>query len=350
MPGLDDCYPGQRSGCEWTVRYLWRWMSPFAHLDVMLLGLMLVFLFAVVIHVCCRYYSVRRPPRIESAPKKTLAAALNIELGSLKSIAITAPYLGLVGTCEGILSAFGGIGMEKHAAVAMIETRIALALIPTAVGIPIAVLATCSYNFLRQRIDSLRAEVFDEDLQRSRSLRRVSRFALPHGFSDFPAFGLSAASALVILIAAYTTLASFPTSKGLYVELASGRCESEGDDKLIVLHITDADKLFLNQEQEDWNVLGDRLSLIYSGRRYRTLYLVANSGVPFQTVAHALDIVESAPVTAAPQADGIGRDKLGIQVRLLTPKALNTDCLLQPVVIGSSHRVLRFGVHTLGPD
>jgi hypothetical protein len=127
-------------------------MNSFARLDVIVLALMLVYLFAVVIHVCCRYYLARRAQGIDSAGRRTLASVLNIELGSLKSILVTAPYFGLVGTCVGILSAFGGVGLEKHAALAMIMTRIALALITTAAGIPVAVLATCSYNYLRTRI------------------------------------------------------------------------------------------------------------------------------------------------------------------------------------------------------
>src|SRR4029077_5138037 len=122
-----------------------------------------------------------------------------------------------------------------------------------------------------------------------------------------------------ILIAAYMTFSSFHTPTGFYVELASARCEYDGVDRLIVLHITDAGKLFLNQEQEDWNSLAHRLSEIYSMREYRTLYLLADSGVPFQTVANGLDAVENASATVGPQAVGMRKDKLGIKVRLVTP-------------------------------
>jgi len=136
------------------------------------------------------------------------------------------------------------------------------------------------------------------------------------------------------------TFASFHTSTGFYVELASARCEYDVVDKLIILHITDAGKLFLNQEQEDWNSLAGRLSEIYSMRKDRTLYLLADSGVPFQTVAHALDTVESAPATVGPQAVGTRKDRLHIKVRLITPAALNAECP-KPVVTGSGHYVLR---------
>jgi biopolymer transport protein ExbD len=337
---LDDCYPWQSGGCEWTIRYVWRWLSSFGCLDVVLLALMLVYVFAVVIHVSCRYYLARRARGIDSAGKRTLASVLNIEVGNLKSIAVTAPYLGLVGTCEGILSAFGGGAMQRDALRAMIMTRIALALITTAAAIPVAVLATCSYNYLRTRIDLLEGEVSDEGQQRARHFRGARRFPPTKRFLELPAYGLIAAPGLAILIAGFMTFASFHKPTGFYVELASARCEYDGDDRLIVLHITDAGRLFLNQEQEDWNGLADRLSQIYGMRKYRTLYLLADSGVPFQTVATAIDTVENVPATVGPQAVGMRRDKLDIEVRLITPRALNAGCP-KPVVTGSGHHVLK---------
>jgi biopolymer transport protein ExbD len=333
VPTPDDCYPWQPGGCEWTIRFLWRWMSSFGRVDVMVLALMLVYLFAIVIHVLWRYYLARRMQGIDSVGLRTLAAVLNIEMGSLKSVAITAPYLGLVGTCEGILSAFGGIGMAKHAAMVMIATRIAVALIPTAVAIPVAVLATCSYNYLRTRIDLLEGEVFDEGLQRGFHFRGARRFPRTKRFSEVPAFGLLAAPALAIAITGFMTFPSFHTPTGFYVELASARCEDyDVVDKLIVLHITDTGQLFLNQEQEDWNNLAVRLSQIYSMKEHRTLYLLADSDVPFRTVADALDTVENASANAGPQAVGTKKDKLGIKVQLVTPRGFNADCP-KPVAI-----------------
>ena len=336
MSTLDDCYPWEPGGCEWTIQYLWRWMSSFGRLDVIVLALMLIYVFAVVIYVSCRYYLARRARGFDSASRRTLAVVLNIEVGGLRSIAVTAPYLGLVGTCVGILSAFGGVGMEKHTAMVMITTRISLALITTAAGIPVAVLATCSYNYLRTRIDLLEGEALDEGQQNGRHFRGARRFLPTKRFSELPAFGLIAAPVLAIAIMGCMTFASFHTPTGFYVELASARCEYDGDDRLIVLHITDAGKLFLNQEQEDWNSLADRLSQIYGRREYRTLYLLADSGVPFQTVADALDTVENASATVGPQAGGMREDKLHIKVQLIIPKAFNAGC-----PTGSDHLVLR---------
>jgi hypothetical protein len=150
-------------------------MSSIGRLDVIVLALMLVYLFAAAIHAYYRYYSARRVPRPDIADSKKLIAVLNIKVGSLKSIALTAPCLGLAGTCFGMLSALGGVRMEKHAARAMIATRIALALIPTAVAIPVAVLATSSYNYLCTRIDLLQGNVFEEGQERGGHFPRARR-------------------------------------------------------------------------------------------------------------------------------------------------------------------------------
>ncbi len=122
--------------------------------------------------------------------------------------------------------------------------------------------------------------------------------------------------------------------------LAPVHCEYGGHDQHIVLHITDAGKLFLNDEPEDWNGLADRLSTIYSIRKLRTLYVLADSDVPFRTVANAVDIVENARAGVEAQTADMRIDKLGINVRLVTPQALNAGCP-EPVVIGAAGRGLR---------
>ena len=336
MPTLDGCYPWQPGGCEWTVGYLWRWMSPFGRLDVIVLALMLIYVFAVAIRVCWRCYLSRRTHGVDSAARRTLAARLNIKLGTLKSIAITAPYLGLVGTCEGILNAFGGIAMQKHAAMVMIVTKIAVVLIPTAVGIPVAVLATSFYNYLRTLVGLIEGEAYSEGQHGVRYFRGTCRFPPTKRFSELPGFGLIAAPALAIAIAGFMTFASFHTSTGFYVELASARCESDVVDKFIILRITDDGKLFLNYEEEDWNTLADRLSQIYSLRAERVIFFRADPGVPFQTVARALDVVQSARAEVKSQAVGMKMERLNIKVRLVTPKAFSAAC--PP---GSGHPVLR---------
>jgi biopolymer transport protein ExbD len=291
VPTPDDCYPWQPGGCEWTIRFLWRWMSSFGRVDVTVLALMLVYLLAVVIHVLWRYYLARRVQGIDSVGLRTLAAVLNIEMGSLKSVAITAPYLGLVGTCEGILSAFGGIGMETHAAMVMIETRIAVALVPTAVAIPVAILATCSYNYLRTRIDLLEGEVFDEGLQRGFHFRAARRFPPTKRFSELPAFGLLAAPTLAFAIAGFMTFASFRTPKGFYVELPAHVFRDNcGDFDLTILEMSKEKLLTINSKPVLRETLATRLSDIYRLRAERLLLVKADPNLSFQDVASIIDV------------------------------------------------------------
>jgi hypothetical protein len=82
------------------------------------------------------------------------------------------------------------------------------------------------------------------------------------------------------------------------------------------------------------------VSEIYRIRTPRTLDLVADDGMPFQTVVDALDIVENVPVTVGPHMAGTEMEKLDITVRLLTPRVFDARCP-ESVVGGSSKRALR---------
>lgn len=300
-------------------------MSTFGCLDVTVLAFLLVYLFAVVTDVCYRYFSIRRALEMDLSGKRKVAAVLNIKIGNLKSIAITAPYLGLVGTCEGIGSAFVGLGMEKHAAMVMITMNLVLALTPTAVAMAVAALATCFYNFLSALISSFEDELFSERRQRHLHFGKARKLSSGKRLSELPALGLMAAPVLVFAIAPFMMSASYQSPTGFYAELASDACkyESHPVDRIVVLRITETGTLFLNLEEEKRDSLGKRLAEIYSRREDRTLYLSADSGVDFGAVANVLDIVENVPATERSQAVGVREDKLGIKIRLITPKTFD---------------------------
>jgi len=287
-------------------------MDWIARLDVIVLALMLAYAVVVVTHLYFRYYLARRRRNIDTCSRIwiKLAADLSAKADAVKSIGYTAPYLGLAGTCFGILNMFRGFDLEKHAVQVMMASIAGAALVTTAAGILVATTATCFYNYLRVRIDSLGNEVSDESLaQRSRYARRP----LTKQFSELPAFALIAAPGLAIVVVSFMSFLSFQTPKGLDVELASNCCEYDGHNRMVALRITDAGKLFLNQEQQDWNGLGGRLSEIYGKRVHHTLYVFAEDGVPFQAVADAIDIARNAPIT--------GGDTGRIMVRLITRKS-----------------------------
>ena len=99
-------------GCEWGIRYLWRWMNWIGRSDVYLLALLLAYSVAAFLRVSWRYCVARRASGIDSPGRRKLVADPSTAVSSLKSIAFTAPYLGLAGTCFGIMGIFRGIGME----------------------------------------------------------------------------------------------------------------------------------------------------------------------------------------------------------------------------------------------
>jgi biopolymer transport protein ExbD len=158
--------------------------------------------------------------------------------------------------------------------------------------------------------------------------------------SQLPAFALIAAPVLAALVAADTRYFAPREPTGLELKLARSCPENYATDQVTVLHIAAAGKLFFNAEQEDWNGLGGRVSEVYKVRTQRTLDLVADDGVPFQTVVDALDIVENIPVTQESHVAGREMKKPDITVRLLTPRVLAARCP-QSVVGGSSKRALR---------
>lgn len=319
-------------GCEWDIGYLWRWMNWIGRADVLVLAILFAYSVAVPLGVSWRCCLARRSREIDRPGRGEIVADLRTVTSSLKSIAFAAPYLGLAGACFGIMGIFRGFVMEMHAVRAMMAAILAAALVTSAAGILVAVPATCFYNYLCTLIELLEGDVLNESIDRRLPLRKR--------FSEFPAFALIAVPTFAMAVAAFMSFASFHEPKGFGIEVLPARCDYEGDDRVIVLRLSDAGELFINQTQEDWNSLSEVLSNIYSTRVPRTLYLLAEDGVPFQTVADAIDIVENANVEPH-QAVRTGANKLDITVRLITPKTMNTSCVLEPVAIGSSHHASR---------
>lgn len=335
-------------GNEWSFRYLWHWMNWLQRVEVIVLALMLVHVVVVVIRVSYSYRLACRAEVIDTASgafqrgRRKLVADLSMKVGTLNSIALVAPYIGLAGTSIGIWTGLQGIGIVADSALAAVIAAgtVTVAFVTTVAGLLVAIPAAWSYNFLRTRIDLLEIEISgDVPVGRSRHFGVGHKFPLARRYSTI-LFPLMAAPILAILAGVvFMEYSSYQTPMGLSVSVVPTRCEYEGDDRLIVLRLTDAGTLFINQTQEDWNSLPEVLSKIYRLRVPRTLYLLAEDGVPFQTVADALDIVENVKVEPH-QGVRTGADKLDITVRLITPKAMNS-CVLEPVAIGSSQHASR---------
>ena len=97
--------------------------------------------------------------------RKFLAADLKLGLGTLATIASSAPFIGLLGTVSGIVNAFRGIGMAKAVAIAMVMSSLAEALVTTAMGLFVAVPAVWCRNYLRSRIEAFESEMSNAALE-----------------------------------------------------------------------------------------------------------------------------------------------------------------------------------------
>jgi biopolymer transport protein ExbB/TolQ/biopolymer transport protein ExbD len=416
MPGV--CLNSwQTYGCEWGIGYLWRWMNWIARFDVFALALMLVYIVIVVsrssyrCHVACRQSRAfmraaasafssgafdevltiaartRRSPvaamvttgitALASVPsqftlseaidaasrafhrgQRTLAADLSLGVGALRSIASIAPFLGLAGTCFGILSAFRGFGMQKQAALAMMTTYIAASLITTATGLIVAVPAVWSYNYLRVRIDRLESEMSNMALEAitqlnahphsrilhehfaagskaidsgvdavagAREVRRedgrtgacsriASKLPLTKQFSKLPAFALIAAPSLASVLAAFTAFLSVHTSKGLEVRVLELGALEKSDDfsakpifiGLVETRMNKQTAVYVNSKKTPWDNLESTVRNELKIRPQSIVYVEAENSVAWADVAKVIDAVEALPadvvlLTIAPE-------------------------------------------------
>jgi len=87
------------------------------------------------------------------------SADLRRGIGSLATIATTAPFIGLFGTVVGIMHAFQSIGKAGAGGFTTVSQGIAEALATTAFGLIVAIPAAWMFNYLTQRIERLQVEM-----------------------------------------------------------------------------------------------------------------------------------------------------------------------------------------------
>ncbi len=85
----------------------------------------------------------------------------NQGLAALDTIITLAPLLGLFGTVTGMIHAFGLLGGAELDAPTAITGGIAEALIATAFGLVIAIVALIPYNYLNTRLEEARHDIED---------------------------------------------------------------------------------------------------------------------------------------------------------------------------------------------
>ena len=80
---------------------------------------------------------------------------LNRHMTFLATVASVSPYIGLLGTVWGIISAFQSLTQTSQATIALVAPGIAEALVATAMGLLAAIPALIAYNYFSERIDNL---------------------------------------------------------------------------------------------------------------------------------------------------------------------------------------------------
>ncbi len=73
------------------------------------------------------------------------------------TIGSLAPYIGLLGTVIGIMVAFGAIAESGDAGFEVVSAGISEALIATAVGLLVAIVALSLYNYLQTRVNAIQS-------------------------------------------------------------------------------------------------------------------------------------------------------------------------------------------------
>ncbi len=86
-------------------------------------------------------------------------------LNTLATIATSSPFIGLFGTIAGIINAFRGMALTGSGGIGAVAGGISEALITTAFGIGVAIIALWCYNFLITKIDTCGAEMSNTSSQ-----------------------------------------------------------------------------------------------------------------------------------------------------------------------------------------
>ena len=80
-------------------------------------------------------------------------------VAALATIGATAPFVGLLGTVIGIITAFQGIAATGSGGLGAVSAGISEALVETALGLVVAIPAVWFYNYLTGRIEYFNVEM-----------------------------------------------------------------------------------------------------------------------------------------------------------------------------------------------
>jgi biopolymer transport protein ExbB len=88
-------------------------------------------------------------------------ADLRRGLGALATIGSTAPFVGLLGTVAGIITAFQSMAATGSGGLGSVSAGIAEALVTTAFGLLVAIPAVMMFNYLTSRVEDMQVDIDD---------------------------------------------------------------------------------------------------------------------------------------------------------------------------------------------
>lgn len=111
--------------------------------------------------------------------ERVMTLTMRGEMGRLKqylpilaTIASIAPFVGLFGTCKGIIAAFSDIATQGMGGPSVIAAGISEALVSTATGLLVAIPALMFYNYFSKAISNMALELESQAFQAYRDLRQ----------------------------------------------------------------------------------------------------------------------------------------------------------------------------------
>ena len=301
--------------------HLWRTSDWIERLVFVALALMLAYTVFILSRFLCGYYLGRRESRAFEPDstrafqrtRRRLVADLTLAARTLKSIASTAPFLGLAGTCYGIAEGFVGIGMERRTALAMISADIASALVTAAAGILVAIPAILSCNFVHTRIERC-----ERDLSRvppavrlneyrnhtytrplGRSVQFAQKLPLRTRFSGLPPFALVAVPAVASLVAIFTFFQPYDVPTGLYVrplEIGSLDRHRLSAERVIIsmvsARVNGSPVILVNSRETTLGNLRESMDRRLKASSQWTAYIEAENTLSWGDVAKVIDVAK----------------------------------------------------------
>lgn len=98
--------------------------------------------------------AVERARRASERRREAMTADMRSGLSIIATVGSVAPFVGLLGTVIGIITAFQGIGGTGSAGLGAVGAGIAEALVETAFGLMVAIPAVLFFNYLNTRINA----------------------------------------------------------------------------------------------------------------------------------------------------------------------------------------------------